>query len=190
MAHGDAQEGKWRGNWQMEWVARTLHTTSEHGVSSITTADAHTAASSWLNWHPRRFKWTCPFRRKTKHGFCACPITFQLAPKNKITFLASIITVTFQHGSYCYNEVTTLLNSIVCTHSTGTEVHSETHFPQDTDTHLIVKVTLLARQLWMSIAGIWRVKMSTHSHQAASVRIQQCEVGFIIYSTECLHSRL
>jgi hypothetical protein len=34
----------------MEWVASTLHTTSEHGVSSITTADAHTsAASSRLN---------------------------------------------------------------------------------------------------------------------------------------------
>jgi len=40
MAHGDAREGKWRGNWWMEWVASTLHTTSEHGVSSITTADA------------------------------------------------------------------------------------------------------------------------------------------------------
>jgi len=51
MAHGDSQEGKWRGNWQMEWVASTLHTTSEHGVSSITTADAHTlTASSRLNW--------------------------------------------------------------------------------------------------------------------------------------------
>ena len=36
-----------------EWVASTLHTTSEHGVSSITTADAHTsAASSRLNWRP------------------------------------------------------------------------------------------------------------------------------------------
>jgi hypothetical protein len=29
----------------MEWVSRTLHTTSEHGVSSITTADAHTSAA-------------------------------------------------------------------------------------------------------------------------------------------------
>jgi len=37
----------------MEWVASTLHTTSEHGVSSITTADAHTpAASSRLKWRP------------------------------------------------------------------------------------------------------------------------------------------
>ena len=26
MAHGDAQEGKWSGNWRMEWVASTLHT--------------------------------------------------------------------------------------------------------------------------------------------------------------------
>ena len=54
MAHGDAREGKWRGNWRMEWIASTLHTTSEHGVSSITTADVHSSvASSWLNLrHP------------------------------------------------------------------------------------------------------------------------------------------
>jgi hypothetical protein len=78
MAHGDARVGKWRGNWRMEWVASTLHTTSDHGVSSITTADAHTsAASSRLNWHPRRFKWTHQFRRKTKSAFRACAITFQ-----------------------------------------------------------------------------------------------------------------
>jgi len=58
MAHGDARKGKWRGN--------------------MPTADAHTsAASSRLNWHPRRFKWTRPFRWKTKSGFCACAITFQ-----------------------------------------------------------------------------------------------------------------
>ena len=51
MAHGDAREGKWSGNCRMEWVASTLHTTSEHAVSRITTADAHTsAASSRLNW--------------------------------------------------------------------------------------------------------------------------------------------
>ena len=79
-AHGDALEGKWRGNWRMEWVASTLHTTSEHGLSSITTADAHTSvASSRLNWSPRRFKWTRSFRLKTKSGFCACAITLQLA---------------------------------------------------------------------------------------------------------------
>jgi hypothetical protein len=78
MAHGDAREGKWKRNWPMEWVVSTFHTTSEHGASSITTADPHTsAASSRLNWHPRRCKWTRPFRRKMKSGFCACAITFQ-----------------------------------------------------------------------------------------------------------------
>ena len=46
-------KGSEEGNWRMQWVANTLHTTSEHGVSSITTADTHTsAASSRLNWRP------------------------------------------------------------------------------------------------------------------------------------------
>ena len=67
----------------MAWVASTLHTTSEHGVYSITTADVHiSAASSRLNWRPNRFKWTRPFRRKTKSGFCACAITFQTQSTN------------------------------------------------------------------------------------------------------------
>jgi len=61
----DAQEGKWGVNWRMKWVASTLHTTSEHGVSSITTADAHTsAASSRLNWRLRRFKLTLRFAER------------------------------------------------------------------------------------------------------------------------------
>jgi hypothetical protein len=78
MAQSDAREGKWRGNWRIEWLLQYSHTTSERGVSSITNADAHTsAASSRLNWRPCRFKWTRPFRRKTKSGFCACAITFQ-----------------------------------------------------------------------------------------------------------------
>ena len=58
-------------------VTSTLHTTSEHGVSSITTADAHTSAASSRLKPPRRFKWTRPFSRKTKSGFCACAITFR-----------------------------------------------------------------------------------------------------------------
>jgi hypothetical protein len=102
MAHGDAQEGKWRSNWWMDRVASTIHTTSEHGVSSITTADAHTsAASSRLNWHPCRFKWTHPFRRKMKSGFCACAITFQTqSNKSLIYFTCNVISVrisTFMH---------------------------------------------------------------------------------------------
>ena len=53
MAHGDAREGKWRGNCRMKCVASTLHNISEHGVSSITTADTHNSAvSSRLKWGP------------------------------------------------------------------------------------------------------------------------------------------
>jgi len=70
VAHGDAREGKWRGNWGMEWVASTLWTTSEHGVSSITTADARVSAtSSQLNWRLRWFKWARPFRPKDEIWF-------------------------------------------------------------------------------------------------------------------------
>ena len=94
MAHGDAREGKWRGNWRMEWVSSTLHTTSEHGVSSITNGDAHTsAASSRLNWPLRRFKWTRTFRRKTKSGFSACAITFQTQSSDDDCFLCVLTGV-------------------------------------------------------------------------------------------------
>jgi len=50
-------------DWRMQWVASTLHTTSEHGVSSITTADAaHLGCQQSTELTPPRFKWTRPFR--------------------------------------------------------------------------------------------------------------------------------
>jgi len=63
----------------MQWVASTLHTTSEHGVSSITTADAHTsAASSRLNWRPPAdLNGLVRFAQKVKSDFWACAITIQ-----------------------------------------------------------------------------------------------------------------
>jgi len=65
-----ARQGKWRGDWRMEWVDCTLHTYSEHGVSSITTADAHTSAASIrLKWRPSRFKWTRSVRPKDEMWF-------------------------------------------------------------------------------------------------------------------------
>ena len=92
MAHGDAGERRWR----MEWVASIFHTTSKHDVSSITTADPHTsAASSWLNGRSSRFKWTSPFRRKTKSGICARAITFQLASTNGSQFLFKFFTPSY-----------------------------------------------------------------------------------------------
>ena len=79
VTHGWGSEGE-TGEWS---GSQYSHTTSEGGVSSITTADAHTsAASSRLNSLPRRFKWTLPFKRKTKCGFCACAIRFRTSYNN------------------------------------------------------------------------------------------------------------
>ena len=51
---------------------------------------AQTSAASRLNWPTlRRFKWTRPFRRMTKSGFCACGITFQLA-SNQCSWLETV----------------------------------------------------------------------------------------------------
>jgi hypothetical protein len=116
MAHGDAREGKWRGNWRMEWVASTFHTTSEHGVSSITTADAHTSATSRLNWCPRQFKWTRPFRLKSESGFCACVITFQLVTKICLwLLLVRATSVAHRHicGFKCRNDITYVLSYLL-----------------------------------------------------------------------------
>jgi hypothetical protein len=80
MAHGDARQEKWTGNKRMEWVTSKRHMTAEHRLAragQTLQADVHSsAASSRLNRRPCRFKWTRPFRRKTKSGFCACAITF------------------------------------------------------------------------------------------------------------------
>jgi len=84
-------------------IASTLHTTSEHGVSSITNADAHTsAASSRLNCpppSPGRLKWTRPFSWKTKYGFCACAITFQL---DSTFFIISNVNTASVCRVYCF----------------------------------------------------------------------------------------
>jgi len=78
MAHSNAREGKWSGKWRMQWVASTLHTTSEHGVSSITIADAHSSAAS-----SRMVQMDSSVLPKDeKFGFCVCDITFQLASTN------------------------------------------------------------------------------------------------------------
>jgi len=77
MAHGDAREGKWRGNWRMKWVASTLTLPRNVVYPALLTLMRTPRLPAVDNWLPRRFKWTRPFRRKTKSGFYACTITFQ-----------------------------------------------------------------------------------------------------------------
>ena len=80
VAHGDAREGKWRWNWRMEWVASTL-TPSPNVVYPALLKLMRTSRLPAVDWTdvPRRFKWTRPFRGKTKSGFCACAITFHMS---------------------------------------------------------------------------------------------------------------
>ena len=78
VAHGDAREGKWRENWWMEWVASTL-TPPPNVVYPALLKLMRTPRlpATRLNRRPHRFKWTRPFRGKTKSGFCPCAITFR-----------------------------------------------------------------------------------------------------------------
>jgi hypothetical protein len=116
--------GKWRGNLRMEWVASTLHFTSEHGVSSITTADSHTsAASSRLNWRPCRFKLTRSFYRKTKCGFCACAITFQTQSTLSMHIFQSVVFYSDNRG--IYESLVFLVPQFICskTHCLHCNLH-------------------------------------------------------------------
>jgi hypothetical protein len=70
MANGDARVGKWRGNSRMEWVASTLHTTSDHGVSSITTADVHTSAAGIASRGLMAVPFCSPFQIEIKKWPC------------------------------------------------------------------------------------------------------------------------
>jgi len=128
MAHGDAREEKWRGNWWMEWLASTLRITSEHGESSVTTAYAHTlAASSRLNWRLRRFKWTRSFRRKRKSGFCARAITFQTQSTYHYHFKRPNNDGEYLVWRRCHYLVTALYNYILYTANTITSWHQPGH---------------------------------------------------------------
>jgi len=66
----------------MEWVASTLHTTSKHGLSSITTADAHTsAASSRLNWRPCHWNGLARFAERRNLDSARVPSYFRRSPQ-------------------------------------------------------------------------------------------------------------
>jgi len=68
--------------------------TAEHRLArAVQTlqADVHSSpASSRLNWRPRRFKCTRPFRRKKKSGFFACAITFQMQSTSFLSLTSTL----------------------------------------------------------------------------------------------------
>jgi hypothetical protein len=115
MAHGDAREGKWRENWRMEWVDSTLHTNSEHGVSSITTADMHTsAASSRLNWRaPADLYGLVRFAGRWNLVSAHVPSHFKRSPPDFLTFKTKTPSLfTSRHG-VIYQKNLTFRNAAV-----------------------------------------------------------------------------
>ena len=78
MAYGEAREEKWKGKRRMEWVAST-HALYRNTVDPALLPLMRTPRLPAADWtvHPHRYKWTRPFRWKTKSGFCACVITFR-----------------------------------------------------------------------------------------------------------------
>ena len=69
----------------MQWVASTLHTTSEHGgIQHYYRWYAHLGCQQSTELTPTTaaLNGLVRFARKTKSGFCACVITFQLASTN------------------------------------------------------------------------------------------------------------
>ena len=138
--------GEVKGKLANECVASTLHTTSEHGVSRITTADAHTSAAiSRLNWRPRRFKWTRPFRWKTKSVLCACVITFQTQSTNNQTTFRRFI----QFGQAVS---TTCCRAIVSSKSTQWRFS----FTYGRNQFLPALSTFVLRFVWKSVYQLWR----------------------------------
>jgi hypothetical protein len=70
MAHGDAREGKWRGNWRMEWVA-ILFTLGRNTVYPALLPLMRTPRLPVVDWTdaPRRFKWTLSVSPKDEIWF-------------------------------------------------------------------------------------------------------------------------
>jgi len=76
VTHGDAREENWRGKRRMEWVAKQSSVSLGRVHPVLLQSffpDPHSKkASTRLNWHPCRYKWTRPLRWKTESGFCMC----------------------------------------------------------------------------------------------------------------------
>ena len=78
MAHGDAREGKWRGNWRMEWVASTLTLHRNVGYPALLPLmRTSRLPGSRQNWHPRRFKWTLRFAKRRNLVSARVPSRFK-----------------------------------------------------------------------------------------------------------------
>ena len=72
VAHGDAREGKWRGNWRMEWVASILTPPSNVVYPAYTLKCNHlrgwnkSVETSWAYKHERVVAWVQQFYKNPR----------------------------------------------------------------------------------------------------------------------------
>jgi len=98
VTHGRGSEGE-------TGKCSTLHTTWEHGVSSITTADAHTsAASSRLNWRPPAdLNGLVRFAERRNLFSAHVPSQFDWPPQ-KVYIHNLVLTITYSFIAYATME--------------------------------------------------------------------------------------
>jgi len=105
----------------MEWVASSLALYIGTRSIQLLSADLHSsAASSRLNWHPRRFKWTRPFRWKTKSGFCTCAVTFRTCCTKYTGCIKIVLSMQPHYHAECHSRC---LMSLMLSHSEGNAIN-------------------------------------------------------------------
>jgi hypothetical protein len=89
VTHRRGSEG---GNWRMEWVASTLHTTSEHVYPALLPL-MRTPRLPAVDWTdaPLLYKRTRPFRRRKKSVFCVCAITLHTQSTTTLDVLTVVL---------------------------------------------------------------------------------------------------
>ena len=98
--HGRGSEGE-TGEWSGYPVPFTLPRNMVYPALLLLMRTPRLPVVDWIDAQ-HRFKWTRPFRRKTKSGFCACAITFQ-TQSTTTTFWSGPQTVSFQTNTRLHN---------------------------------------------------------------------------------------
>jgi len=131
MAHGDAREGKWRGNWRMERVASTLHTTSERvfypTLLLLLMRAPRLPVVDWTD-APADLNGLVRFAERRNLVSGACAITFQLTSTLWIVCACSVhiimykVRITFlEVRLIIYFSKSCLYRSLHALHSVSTE---------------------------------------------------------------------
>jgi hypothetical protein len=181
----EGETGVWSG------VASTLRTTSEHVVCpGLLLLKRHTsAASSRLNWRPPpcRIKWTRPFRRKTKSGFCACAITFDMQSKHravrpsrlKIFSVLWTFTYSFELISLCLSESANYLAIETRKFAKNTSFQIKfTYYTHRKSTNERYQGLLaIPLQAWTDPEGSTRLTRSTNNRHMKVVRLSALCTG-------------